>query len=515
MTKALLINPGFELKKHRVRDNYVFPFGLAYVAAYAEKHGHEIEAWDIHGTRLDFDQVVEEIEQMDLSCYDLIGVTGIVNQYLYIKQLVELLKQYSKARIVLGGPLSSYSWDIILKHTMVDICVIGDGEQTFLDLLNGRTLPEIDGIAFKSKDEIKKNQYREQIKDLDSIGYPAFHLFDMDFYTNQTGMMDILRPYYKNKRVMALITSRGCPYNCKFCSKSTKGIRMKSLDFLFEEIDYYEKELGIDAIHFVDELLLLNKKRFLEFCRRIKKYNIDWDCQGRIDLVDEEILRVMKASGGVCIGFGIESGSQKILDAMDKRIRAEDSRKVLLICQKIKLPVKIQLIFGYPGENWQTLNETISLFKDVRLPGRRFGAITPLPGAPLYEEAKEDGFIGDKETDRISEVKYLEFLSNSGGWVNTELFYNRTEFPDDSFFYTLYIADNLMFNQFLKTILRHPFFIIKNWSLYTLYLRNWWRYRSYLIIFSFPRFLMKIVTHPGRLFKILENYRKIFKRRIQ
>ncbi|MFC2034054.1 B12-binding domain-containing radical SAM protein [Chloroflexota bacterium] len=511
MAKALLINPGFELEKHRARDNYVFPFGLAYIAAHAEKYGHQIKVWDIHGTRLDYDQVVAQIEQMDISRYDLIGITGIVNQYLYVKKLTELLKKYTKARIVLGGPLSSYSSDIILKHTMVDICVIGEGEQTFLDLLNGVPLSEINGIAFKSNDEILKTGFREQITDLDSIGYPAFHLFDMDFYITHTGMMDILRPYHKNKRIMSLITSRGCPYNCRFCSKSTEGTRMKSLDFLFKEIEYYKNELRIEAIHFVDELLLLNKKRFLEFCRRIKEYNIDWDCQGRINLVDEEILRAMKASNGICIGFGIESGSQKILDAMDKKIKREDIKKVLSYCLKIRLPVKIQLIFGYPGENSQTLNETVSLFKDVRLPGRRFGVITPLPGAPLYEEAKRDGFIGDKETDRFTEVEYLEFLSNSGGWVNTEAFYNRTEFPDDVFFFTLYTTNNLMFNQFLVTILRRPFFIIKYRSLYKLYIRNWWRYRDNLIIFSIPKFFMKVVAHPEDCLKFLKITGKIFR----
>ena len=169
-----------------------------------------------------------------------------------------------------------------------------------------------------------------------------------------------------------------------------------------------------------------------------------------------------------------------------------------------------QLIFGYPGENWKTLNETISLFREVKLPGRRFGIITPLPGAPLYEEAKKDGFIGDKETDKISEVKYLEFLSERGGWVAHDLFYNRTEFSDDVFFSTMYLAQNIMFIQFMKSIFSNPLHIIKNWSIYKLYLRNWWRYLEGVIKLSFKKFLIKNIMHPTNSYRFLKNCQKNF-----
>jgi radical SAM superfamily enzyme YgiQ (UPF0313 family) len=502
MARALLINPGFELTKLKPRDNYVFPFGLGYIAAYAERYQHSIEVWDIYAKQLHINQIKEKIKQLDFSNYDVIGITGIVNQYLYIKELVKIIREYSDIRIVLGGPLASYSWKIILDHTLIDICAIGEGEKTFLDILNNIILSEIDGIIYKFNDEIKINNERGLIQDLDEIGFPAFHLFDMEFYITHTGMMQLIRPSFKNKRVMALITSRGCPYNCKFCSKSVKGIRKKSLDFLFKEIQFYKDEFNVDAIHFVDELLLLNKKRFFAFCHRIRKYNIMWDCQGRINHVDEDILRAMRSANGVCIGFGIESASQQILDAMDKRINAKDIEKVLLICQKIHLPVKIQLIYGYPGESWKTLNKTISLFKKVKLPARRFIPITPLPGSRLYEEAKLDGFIGEKETEKITEEKYLEFLSKAGGIVNSKLFYNRTVFSDKDFFEVLFKTENKIFNGFLKVLIFHPFFILRNWSLYQLYLRNWLKYyRNRIVILNLPNYLIQFFTSPVKFLK--------------
>ena len=494
MARALLINPGFSLIGSEKRDTYIFPFGIGYIASFAEKHNHKIAILDVIANQLKFKDVIKQIEGMDFTTYNIIGITGIVGQYSYVKELTKKLKQKTSIPIILGGPLASYSYDLVLKFTDIDICVIGEGEMIFLDLLDGKTISNIDGIAYKSENEIIKTKDRIQVKNIDDLGYPAFHLFDMEFYINNSYFMDPIFHFYRDKKSLSIFTSRGCPYNCKFCSKSVKGIRMKSLDFLFKEIDYYIDKFKINGLHFIDELLLLNKKRFLEFCKRIKNYNINWDCQGRINFADKTILKAMKEANGVCIGFGIESGSQKILDAMDKRIKAKDLEKVLLFCTKIKLPVKIQLIFGYPGENWTTLNETLSLFNRLKLPGRRFTTIVPLPGSLLYEQAKKDGFIGDKETDIISEEKYLELLSENFGTITPSLFYNRTEFSDDEFFKMNHYIHSKIFKNFLKNIIIHPIYIIRNWYVYKFYIRNW-----------IPRF--KGGLFLAKIFDIIYSYR--------
>ncbi len=182
MAKVLLINPGFEIKEVRHRYQLVFPFGLGYIAAYAEKHKHEMNLWDIHANRWGFKKVLNKIKSCDFSSFDFIGITGIVNQYLYIKELSKALKQYTKIPIVLGGPLATYSSEVVLKNTDVDICVIGEGEQTFLDLLDKKELSLIDGINYKENGEIKVNRERELIKNIDDIGFPAFYLFDMELY---------------------------------------------------------------------------------------------------------------------------------------------------------------------------------------------------------------------------------------------------------------------------------------------------------------------------------------------
>ncbi|GAB4315073.1 MAG: hypothetical protein Kow0069_16740 [Promethearchaeota archaeon] len=504
---VLLVNPSFELGRHRSRDNYVFPFGLAYVAARAEHLGHRVEVWDIHASQADFPDVLEEAKRRDFSKYDVIGFTGIVSQYLYVKKLCEVIRPRTGALLVLGGPLASYSWEVVLKHTDVDACVIGEGEETFAELLAKGDPERVAGLAYRDPSgSLHKNADRPLMQDLDF--FPAFHLFDVEFYATHGGMMDVLRPYFKGKRVMALTTTRGCPYNCKFCSKSVRGVRTKSIEFLDEEIAFYKEKLGVEAIHFVDELVFINKKRFFELCRLMQRHGLPWDCQGRINLVDERSLRAMLAAGGACIGFGIESGSQKILDAMDKRVRRPDVARVLRECVKLGLPVKIQLIFGYPGEDQDTLNDTVALFREVMLPGRRLGVITPLPGSRLYDEAKADGFLGDGP-GAISEVDYLEFLSRSGGWVTPDLFYNRTAFSDREFWEALRRTEARLINGFLFTLLRHPLHMAGRARLYWLYLQNWLRYKEHLWLFRVPRVLLQVLTHPRSLGKYLRKLRAI------
>lgn len=505
MNKALLINPGFHFGKIK-KKHTIFPFGLGYIASFAEKNGFQIDVLDIISEEIDFDEVRKKISKIDFQQYNLIGITGIVNQYLYVKELAQYLKKYTEIPIILGGPLSTYSWNIILNKTKIDICVIGEGELTFLDLLNKKKLETIDGIIYKNKNKIYKNKKRELIKNIDDIGIPAYHLFDMNYYTTNAGMLDVIRSKTDTIKVIPMLTSRGCPYDCNFCSKSMPGYRFKSLDFIFKEIDCLINQYNIEAMHFIDELLIAKEKRFFEFCNRIAKYKIKWDCQGRINLVNEKMLLKMKNSNGICIGFGIESGSQKILDAMNKKIKVNDIERVITYCNKINLPIKIQLIYGYPGENCQTLKETAKLFKKLRLPGRRFNIITPMPGSNLYEKAKEDGFIGDSDSARITEADYHEFLSINRGKVNEDIFYNRTEFEDKIFFKQLKRIENKIFNQFIIILFTHPIYIIKKWNLYKTYIIERWKNTwGRISILKKIRFITILITKPKEAVLIIKN----------
>jgi radical SAM superfamily enzyme YgiQ (UPF0313 family) len=214
----------------------------------------------------------------------------------------------------------------------------------------------------------------------------------------------------------------------------------------------------------------------------------------------------MKNSGCVCIGFGIESGSQKILDNMNKRLKVEEIEESLRLCKELGIPVKVQLIYGYPGENEQSLNETLELFRKIRYPARRLGIITPLPGSPLYEIAKKDGFIGDGKNDVITEKKYHEFLSFNGGWCNKKIFYNRTEFSDKLFPIKFKKTNMKLITNFVKEIIRHPIDIIRYWNVYQFYIRNWWYHRGTIPILKFTTvYPIEVFKNPRRVFeKVIE-----------
>ena len=204
-TKILLINPGFEFIpiQSKYKGQFVFPFGLGYIASYLIKQGHSVDVWDIYIEQENYDKVREKINSGFLSNFDHIGITGIVNQYLYIKRLVGDIKAVSEAAVTIGGPIATYSYKILLENTKTDFCVIGYGELTYSDLIVSNNKREVKGITFLDSEDVIMTSVRESLSDLDSFPMPAFELFDMDFYIRHTGMMDVVRPWFKKKRVFS------------------------------------------------------------------------------------------------------------------------------------------------------------------------------------------------------------------------------------------------------------------------------------------------------------------------
>lgn len=473
--KVLLINPAFAFEPKNWMG-FVFPFGLGYVAACLQRDGHNVDVWDISAEEISYSEVEKRLPSVLAKGYDHIGITGIVNQYLYIRRLADDLKKLCDSVITCGGPLASYSHSILLKETRVDICVLGNGEFTYSKLVGGKPVSELDGVAYRDGGEIRVTADAGPPKDLDALPRPAYELFDMDHYISHTRLMSMSHPWYRGRRVAAMITARGCPYNCTFCSKSTRNLSLRSIDCIMDELRFLVDSYGISALLFEDELLVISKERTLELCKRIKPLNLVWCAQARVNLVDREMIRAMKDAGCVGIGYGIESGSQMILDKMKKRITVQQIKDALTISKEEGLPVKVQLIFGYPGETRETVDETLNLFRELRYPARKMNIITPLPGCALYDEAKEDGFIGDGQNNVISEVKFLEYLSLNGGMCQRHFFYNRTAFTDEEFPREFDRTQALFLLNFTRAMFLHPLDLLRYWSVYKFYLREWINY---------------------------------------
>ncbi len=438
------------------------PLGRAYIGKVLLNEGYDVEVLDIWLNQFNKEQTIEKIKGLD---YDIAGIGAFSTQYSYVKWLSETLKKHNDGLIFLGGTLPTFSAELVLRNTEVDICIMGEGEETVRDLTgNINNLGNVAGIVFKEGDKISKNPLRPPIKNLDEIDFPAWELFDVEKY------IILNRESTGNRRAMPLISGRGCPYNCQFCSKTLfKGYRCRSVGNIIEEIKTLIDRYNINYIDFVDDLVVINKRRISELCDAIGPLNIEWSCQGRVNIVNVEILKRMKKAGCVGVGYGVESGSQKILNNMNKQITVQQSKEAVINTIKCGMTAYVQMMYGYPGETKETLEETIHFFDD--LPHTRpvfLSPTTPVPGSPLYDECLKNGKIKD-------EVKYLESIS--GGWLsNVEInTINLTSFSDADYWKFKKDAEHRIFKSQLR---RFPLHFLKQYWTKTMRYRKRWGVRK-------------------------------------
>lgn len=381
----------------------LFPVGLAYIAKVLEDDGNKIEVIDVYAEQIYYKDLFEKLKNKK---FDVIGISALVTHYKYLKWITKKIKKINpECRIVVGNGIASACDKTILENiNEVDVCVRGEGEETMRELIhkNFHDLENIKGITFRQNNKITKNQNRDLIQNIDALGMPPFHLFKMELYLKakfyETGMINLREQMEdKNIKTFSMITARGCPYNCNFCGKIIPSCRLRSIEKIVEEIKHLQKNYNVQGIHFMDELFFVNKERTKQICQELKKLNILWDCQGRVNLVNEELMHIMKNSGCLAIGFGVESGDAQILKNMNKQTTPEQIKEAILGARRAGLAVKNQLIFGYPGENKKTIENTVKLMKEIGDPGRRFSYIVPIPGTKLYQEGVEKGLFPDEE----------------------------------------------------------------------------------------------------------------------
>lgn len=425
--KVFLLQPLHEKGHLKVgeRVSINFPFGMAYVAKFLEDSGHKVKVLDAQAEQVDIPGVCEILKKAD---FDILGISAFSTQYNAVKVISNFVKTNLGNKIIMvGGPLGIHSAELTLKTAPVDFCVTGEGEETVIDLLKNLDNPkDVLGIAYRNGQEVMVNPERPYIQNLDSLPRPAYHLFLMEKYLS----FNIISGGYGFKkktkggyiRAISIITQRGCPYRCKFCSKNFKGLRSMSPEKVIEEIKFLKETYNLEGVHLNDELFISNLDALKRFLPKIKELGLIWDCQGRVNLVNEELLLLMKDAGCVGIGYGIESGSQRLLNNMRKDTTVEQIEMAMNAARKLNLYVKVQLIFGYPGEDEQSIKETVDMFKRVKHPARRFNYITPLPGSAIYEEAIQAGLIKN-------EAEYLINVEVSGG--EGKILVNYTHWPDE------------------------------------------------------------------------------------
>jgi anaerobic magnesium-protoporphyrin IX monomethyl ester cyclase len=273
----------------------------------------------------------------------------------------------------------------------VDIVVRGEGEQTILEIashvadscFNG--LHEVAGITFRENGQIFQNPNRPFIHNLDQLPFPAYNYFPLRKYR------------LFGKIALPIITSRGCPFQCTFClvpRMAGKVFRARSPRNVVNELEWQRDMHGAGAFSFYDEMFTYDKKRAIEICEEIKKRNINlpWDCQTRVDQISKELLAEMRDANCQLISFGVESGSQKMLDIMKKGTTVEQNERAIRWAKEADLSVALSVVIGYPGETTDTLEQTLDFIRRTEPDDAYLSLANPFPGTELFDLVKDLGW---------------------------------------------------------------------------------------------------------------------------
>lgn len=366
------------------------PLGLASIAAVLERQGYHVTLLDANAMNLPVSRIPTLTEQADV-----IGITAMTPSINSAMEIAGLMKRQRGNRpVILGGAHGTLLPEETLQTAPgIDVVVRGEGEQTIVELMvalrEDKGLEAIGGISYRAPEGIRHNEPQADCVDLDQLPFPAYHLLK-DYRYHPHPPHGIARPF------MALVTSRGCPYRCAYCSKPIFGTRFngRSPELVLDELTYLVRDQGTREIAFYDDVFTLNKKRTTAICQGIieRGLSFHWTCETRVNLVDQELLNLMKQAGCFAVAYGIESASPDILKLLHKDISVQQVIDAVKMTRIAGLEAIGYFMVGSPGETPATIRETIALSKRVNLDFAQYSITMPFPSTELYDLYVQQGF---------------------------------------------------------------------------------------------------------------------------
>lgn len=360
------------------------PLGLCYLAAVLRQEGHDVHIVDLE---------VEPERELEFRQYDLVGISSDTPRY---RRALGIAKRAKEAGlpVVMGGYHVTFLDEEALSTGAVDYVVRGEGEYVLSDLVDSlehdRDLSRIRGLSFMVGGRYQRNPDAPFINDLDALPFPARDLLPMDRYITLSD----------GRPLTSLITSRGCPFNCSFCSVSRfsgRKWRTRSLDSILDEIQYLKSTYGFETFSFVDDNFTLNPRRVIEFTEELKarNLNINWWCLSRVDTIvkNEEMVKRMAETGAKTVFLGLESGSQEVLDNYGKKITLWQQRRAIEILKRYKIRVWGSFIIGNLRETKEMIKKTIDFARKFKLHISQFSILTPYPGTALFDLLRRENRI--------------------------------------------------------------------------------------------------------------------------
>jgi len=378
------------------------PLGLAYMSAVLKQNGFEVKVFDCPIYGIDHEKLKSELSAFQPT---IVGVGAMTQTFESALKTAHAAKEACpEAKIVMGGPHATFQdKEILSQEKVVDIIVRGEGEETLLELAKQpelQNINEIKGITFREDNHIIQTPTRPFIQDLDALPRPDYKEIPIEKYR------------INGKRILPVISSRGCPFQCSFCVASEmfgRTFRARSPKNVVDEIEWLKNQYGAEGIQFQDDTFSFDKKRAIDICNGMieRKINLQWGCGTRADVTTKELLATMKKAGCNEICFGVESGCQRIRDSLKKKVTTEQCENAIKWAKEAGIFVTVSIILGYPGETRETLQESLDFVRKVEPDSVWLNIPTPYPGTELRALVQSYGWKMTDDWNRYNTMNAI------------------------------------------------------------------------------------------------------------
>lgn len=428
--KVLLINPPLsrEEQKNPVVANLfsnAMPLGMLYLASYCLDKGIEVQCLDGPAERIDLEETMQRVKRYSP---DMVGITTTTPVFHRAIEVATEIKKWAPTMpIAVGGPHINAAPVTSMLHECFDYGCAGEGEEAFYELVSalgrGESADTVRGFVVRHKDGgVKFTPPRPSQVDVDTLPFPARHLLNPKLYASLPTDVRYLPKFTQ-------LATRGCPFKCTFCDHAAEGkkYRTPSPRYMVDEMEHLVKEFGAREVAFVGTTFTAKKSEAEEFCETVleRKLKVSWTCSTRVDVVSEDLLRLMKRAGCWSIRFGVESGNQDILNFIKKGITKEQVSRAVHLCEKVGIHTKAFFIIGHPKETKESIEETIDFACSLPLTDVTVQINTPLPNTPQFAQAKNYGTI--REID-YSKYSFWDAVFIPHGLTQQDLLFYHKEF---------------------------------------------------------------------------------------
>ncbi len=417
--------------------SYLPPLGLAYIAAVLEKEGHTVEILDGSVGQITTDELAGEIRKRKPR---FVGISAQTPTYYRAIKCAEIIKQVDPTIVVaFGGPHPTALPAETVREKCVDFVIVGEGEYTTRDIVNELEVngdaTKVRGAWHKSKNgEPKWGGNRERITNLDELPFPARHLLDWKSYKASS-------MHYKHTPAFSMMCGRGCYYGCTFCDCSKvfgRQVAVRSPESVAAEVAHLVENYGAREVMFWDDTFCRKRDWVIKTCELINPFNITWSVWSRVNTVDVELLKTMADAGCWNISFGIEAGTQKVLDTIKKGITLEQARNAVKWCHEAGIEARTTWILGLPGDTWESMMKTVDFSIEIDADYAQFQLLTVYPNTELWSTWKKYGklltqdwskytiwhpvFVPDglteEELKRATGIAYKRFYIRPSYWLS-------------------------------------------------------------------------------------------------